>query len=278
MSARYYEPSGRVPPLAPLLGLVVALPVAAIAAFAYAYASLYIPIIGTISFILTAGYAVIVGVSLGLMLHRAKLRNRVVAALLGLVTGVFALWASWVVYCYALLHRSSLGDDVTLVRLAMRPDALFAWIQEFNEVGTWSFKGSTPTGAFLWFLWALEAAIIVGGVVLTSSVSIEGPYCETCDRWCEEHKDAFVRGEAPAAQLKAWVESGQLDALKGLPPAGPPSTTHFDIDECSQCRSTIALSIRAQTILRNEKATETTVVTHLLLSQPQLDQLKAALS
>ena len=79
LTDRYYTHSGRYSPLAAAkalgLGLVVAVPMA----FVYSYAIVYIPIVGIITFILTAGFAAVVGFTVGHLLKSGQVRNNAVS-------------------------------------------------------------------------------------------------------------------------------------------------------------------------------------------------------
>src|SRR5262249_44091916 len=121
-TGRYYQHSGLFSPVGVLKALVVGLLVSVPAAFVYSYAIVYIPIVGIISFVLTGGFALAVGAAVGALLRSGKVRNQAVAVGTALPVGLFALWAAWVTWVYALLNRSDANVD--LLDLALDPVGL----------------------------------------------------------------------------------------------------------------------------------------------------------
>lgn len=239
-TTRHYQPSGRVSPLAlPLLAL--ALPAAGLLATLYSYVTLYLPIVGYFTVLLTAGLGFGVGAITVAVLHKGKARSRLFAAVVSVGMGLFTTWAMWVTWGYALLHQGE--SEVPLVALLWPPN-LWELISMVNEKGAWSLKGATPTGAILWILWAIEAAILVGLPVVMGLTVAEEPYCEHCESWCTHTKALFltplVEKEVAAEKLERkdfqWVES-----LGGLERPPPPKFTRWDLFECG-CRATNAVS------------------------------------
>lgn len=267
-ATRYYQPSGRVSPLVLLLW-TLALPVAAIAATAYSYLTLYLPIIGTFTVLLTAGLSFLTGTLAVGVLQRGKVRSRAFAAVLSLGLGLFTTWAMWVTWGYALAHRG--GSGLPLLALLWPPN-LWELMGVVNEQGAWSLKGATPTGGVLWVLWSLEAVILLGLPLVMGLTVVDQPYCEHCESWCTHTKALFLtpavdQGEA-AEHLErrdfAWVQSGGA-----LPRPPPPKFTRWDLFECG-CRATNAISAVGIEVALDEKGrekvTETTLVHALLLA------------
>ncbi len=278
-SARYYRHSGHFSPLAVAqavgLGLLVAVPMA----FVYSYILVYLPIIGVITFLLTAGFAGTVGLAAGYGMHARKLRNDAAAVATALPVALFALWASWVTWVYAILDRAD--ADVGLVDLAANPGGLWSIINVINEKGAWSFKGTTPTGALLWGMWGLEAVIIVGVVVLVAHSMVSSPFCEACDRWCEEHKGFAVLGPTRKETLKARLEQGDYTVLREMRETNATTYTRLDLHQCAKCQVTTALTATSITVTLKkgkEEKNETVMVKHLLLSPSDLSAVKTILT
>jgi|HubBroStandDraft_4_1064222.scaffolds.fasta_scaffold91277_2 hypothetical protein len=276
---RYYRHSGRFSPIAVAkalgLGLLVSVPMA----FVYSYILVYLPIIGVITFLLTAGFAGVVGYAVGAVMHAGKVRNNMAAMTTAVLVGLFALWAAWVTWVYAILHR---GDaDVGLLDLVLQPAGLWQVITIINEKGAWSFKGSTPTGGLLWAMWGLEASLIVGIVVVVARAAVSSPFCEGCDRWCEEHKAIAMLGPIRKDALVPRLEQGDYGVLRELRDVSGSSFTQLDLHQCSQCLTTVALSATAVTFTvkkgkqqREDKA----LLAHLLLSPADLSTVKGILA
>jgi hypothetical protein len=276
---RYYRHSGRFSPFAVAravaLGLLVTVPMA----FIYSYILVYLPIIGVVTFLLTAGFAGVVGLTVGSVLHSGKVRNHGVAITATLLVALFALWASWVTWVYALLHRAD--ADVGLVDLAANPSALWNLINLINEKGAWSLKGATPTGGLLWALWGLEAVIIAGVMVFAAREMVSAPFCEACDRWCEEHKGFALLGPTRKETLAARLEQGDYTVFKEMRETNATTYTQLDLHQCGQCLITNALTARSITVTvkkGKEEKSETVMVRHLLLTPGELSTVKTILA
>lgn len=276
---RYYRHSGRFSPIAVAkafaLGLVVTVPLA----FVYSYILVYLPIIGMITFILTAGFAAVVGVVVGRVMHAGKVRNHVVAVATALPVALFALWAAWVTWVYALLHRAD--ADVGLIDLVFDPAGLWRIITLINAKGAWSLKGLTPTGGLLWALWALEAAIIAGVVVLVARESVSSPFCEGCDRWCEEQKAFAVLGPTKKDALAPRLEQGDYAVFQEMTATNDSTFTRLDLHQCPQCLGSAALTATSVTVTvkkGKQETDETVLLKFLLLSPSDVSTVKTILA
>ena len=173
-----------------------------------------------------------------MMLARAgKLRSsKGVGVLAGLV-GLMAIYLEWSVYLTLLFNSETTGtgrdaDTSTSFSASLfadvltHPGAMWSAIRKINETGTWSLKGATPSGAFLWAVWLIELVIILGGAYWLASSQADEPFSETANEWAEEETLAHPIGYAhDAAATRAALETGQFQAL----------TPHLDQDELAQC-------------------------------------------
>lgn len=276
---RYYEHSGRYSPFSVAkalgLGLLVSVPLA----FVYAYIIVYIPIVGTITFILTAGFAGVVGFAVGRALHAGKVRNHAVTLATAIPVAIFALWASWVAWVYAILHRAD--AVVGVLDLALAPATLWKVILLINDKGAWNLKGITPTGAALWGLWALEAAIIGGVIVLVARESVNEPFCEPCERWCDEQKAIAVLGATTKDDLVPRLERGDYAVLREIGPPTHLAFTRLDLHQCSQCQATTTLTATSVTVTVKKDKQETEesgLLKYLLVPPGELSAMKTLLT
>src|SRR5688572_3905604 len=176
MRATYYRHSGRFSPPGALIGLAGGLLAGVALAFAYAYSLAYIPIVGIVTFILSAGFGALVGFVTGRLLRVGHVRNNAVTTIVTLTVALVAFYMSWVAWIHAIAGRAD--ADIPLAEIASQPALVWELVQEINKVGAWSLKGFTPTGTFLWILWAIEACLIVVPVFLVTSAMLGGrPYC-----------------------------------------------------------------------------------------------------
>jgi len=264
--ARYYQPSGRLS-LKALLLAPLALPVVALAATVYSYVTLYLPIIGYVTVLLTVGLGFAVAAVATMVLKRGRVRSVPFALLITAGLGLFTTWFMWMTWGYALVHQND--GELPFVALLWPPN-LWELISIVNDKGAWNIHGATPTGFVLWVLWAVEAAIIIGLPVVTGLAVAREPFCEHCDAWCTHTKGAFVTStvvkEEAAEHLErhdfAWLLS--FTALQGQ----PETFTRWDLFECG-CRATNAVSAVDVTVGVDSngkaKVTETPLLAALLL-------------
>jgi hypothetical protein len=251
MTDTYYRHSGRAPIPGIVGGLATGILAAIVLSLIYAYVILYIPIIGYVTFILTALCGCGVGFAMGTVLSLGKVRNNTVAMSLGVAVGLVTLWASWVFYVYALLHRGGRESEATMLGIALNPDAMWEVIRQVNDVGAWSFKSFRPTGGVLWAFWLGEAVIIVGGATIAAWAVIAGsPFCERCEQWCEETKGVGTCNEGEPTQLKQHLEQKRFEILETLGAVLPTAKSWYrwDLASCKDCGATNTLSIQKMTL------------------------------
>lgn len=259
----YYEESGKVPPGGPVIALLIGILTAALLSFVYAYAVSYIPFI-YLNFLLTAGLGLAVGVAVAMGASLGKIRNLKVVLALVVVTALIACYASWVFTIYVWG-----GAEV----LILNPADLWTIIQVAAEVGVWTLKGSTPTGAALYAVWGIEAAVIIGVSVFSAAGAYPTePFCEACNEWTKvveltgrlghpEDFEAFVKG----------LESKNYSVLTDLrnTEATNPVKMKVDLLDCPSCSKvhylTITLMITALDEDGKEEVKETILVNNLFI-------------
>lgn len=241
--ALYYRHSGKVSPpglvKAVLLGTLVAVPLGAI----YAYADLYNPIAGWITFLLTGGAGLLLGKVIATLIRTGKIRNLPVAMLLAAFLAGLMLVTSWEIWIYALLQRA--GQAVGLLEFLTHPQATLDVVVFLYNNGAWTISGTTPTGVLLALIWLAEAGLLVGTpLTLARKAAREVPFCEKCDKWCKVREILnFVPGDKDA--LRAKLEGKDFAALTALGKA-PPSAMHFwhaTFQGCPDCDTTQTLCI-----------------------------------
>ncbi|GMU63247.1 MAG: hypothetical protein AMXMBFR34_50100 [Myxococcaceae bacterium] len=280
-TVRTYVPSGRFSSHAlvtvPLLGILLG----ALLATAYAYLTLYLPIVGVVTFLLTGGVGLLLGMGLSALLHRGKVRNRMLGLALGLFVALVTFYVQWAVWSYALLRRDDV--DVSFLALLLQPWALWDVITVVNQHGAWSLKGATPTGGVLWALWAVEGLILVGLPTFLALASVDTPYCEACESWCGETKgvrvtDVPADGEATVLALAERDDVAALSAL-GVSHEGTPFL-RWDLHACG-CgeTSTLCASKVTPTVDKQGKPGEETTLwlSHWLLQKSQASSVRVGM-
>ena len=275
MSATYYSPSGKFPGVAIPVTFIGGCIASLIIAAAYAYAILYIPIAGTVTFLLTGGAAFGLGTVLTLLLNKTKVRNTAVAAAVSLAVALVFFYFAWSTWLFALMRRGDEPSDISWVALTLSPMAVWDLVNEVNRVGAWNLKGSTPTGGLLWFLWAIEAAILIGlptfiGLTVTSS-----PFCETADEWLEEQKAVLIGAGTPEEVVKQKAEMSDFASLF-VPVTDPADIISLSIWSTPRSElHTVVINAIKTTVKNNKTETDSkALVSHLVISRAQLEGLR----
>lgn len=277
-----YKQSGRLGSglvLIPLIGGVAAI----VLAIAYAYADVYIPIAGYVSFILTFGFAIGVGFAVSMAAVGAKCRSTGFVHFAGFLIGLLALYVSWAAFVFVLIKRELPSEiDISLPETFLEPALVWNMALTINESGWYSIRDATPKGTTLWILWGIEALIVVGGVALISATGIAGRvFCERCTRWCDSVKD-FMRLALPNDEnLMIRLSGGHLDALGELPVVSAMATPYLrvDVQRCQSCTDTatwqVFLVTHQQTKEGKLQEKEQGLTQQQLLTPEQLQKLNA---
>lgn len=225
----YYEESGKVPPVGPVVVLLGGSIAAAVLSFIYAYATSYIPFI-YLNFLLTIGLGAAAGIGAAKGAYFGKVRNQKVVVALAIVLAFVACYFAWVFTIYIWMGASI---------FIFNPASLWEIIQMAAEEGVWSLKGSTPTGAALYTVWTVEAGIMIGMATMSSLGSYTAePFCESCNEWTKEVEltNRLGHPEDFGAFVQA-LETKNFDALLTLRnvDAGEPIHLKVDILDCSSC-------------------------------------------
>lgn len=275
----YYTHSGKYSAPGLLTGLGIAMVAAIVLAFVYAYSIVYIPIVGYVTFILSAGFGALVGVAAAKGLELGKVRSVGVSIVVVLVAAVIGYYVSWAAWLHALLNKADV--EVGFVEIITSPGDMWAAIQAINEAGSWTLKGFTPTGGVLWGLWALEAVIILGlGVFVGVAMAASSPFCERCQLWSRESPGVALLDAGPQPdQLRHHLEHNDLAAVEALgAPTDPARFYRLDLYECARCKqlNTVDAWLVSVTVNKEGERSEDTdeVCKGLLLDAQQVQAVR----
>jgi len=205
--------------------------------------------------------------------------------------GLVAVYLEWGVFMTLLFNSESTGtgadaDTSTSFSLSLfadiitHPGAMWLAIQKINETGTWSLKGSTPSGVFLAVIWVIEAVIILGGAWLLAKAQATEPFSEASNEWADEetlaHPLTFAQD---VATTRTALESGQLHHL--TPHTSAETDAPFarlklhSAPNDHNCRY-LTLENVTTTVDKKGKASQstTTVVQHLAISPADFQELQ----
>lgn len=286
----YYQPSNKMPIGGVLLFLLGGVLAAAVLAFVYIYAIWYIPFV-YINFFLCLGFGLVLGGILMLLARAGKLRSPKGVAVLAVLVGLAAIYLEWSVYLTLLFNSETTGtgrdaDTSTSFSSSLfgdvltHPGAMWEAIGKINATGTWSLKGATPSGLFLWVIWLLELIIILGGAYFLARSQADEPFSEVTNEWADEETLAHPIAYAyDAAQTRTALETGQFHALA-------PHAAQSEFDPFARlklhcvaadpgCRYLTLENVTTK-VDDKGKATQSTatVVQHLAISPGSYDELK----
>lgn len=269
----FYRHSGR----APLWGLmligvlgVIAIPVLGLI---YGYLIFYIPYI-YLSILLVFGYVFVVSFVLNKAIMWGKVRNTLIVGLAAFGFGIFAEYVGWVAWIAAFAK-----DPSYLIEFFL-PWEVATIIIEIGKQGVWSFSGTTPTGAFLYFIWLMEALVVVGGITyFTLNMFSEFPFCEDSEMWVEKKKPlAFFAPLKDPKRFKSSIAQGNFSVFNELKLLQSGNEyTMFELYECEACKNFFVLNIKnvKVTVDRRRRRNQQvkTLVKNLLLTPSTLSGL-----
>ena len=232
-----YEHSGEAPLSGMLLSLAIGGIFAFVFSFGYAYllSLIYYHQIG-ILFAMILG--VIVGFSAGYGVKLGKIRNSRAAGILGIFTGVIAVYFSWVwlvyifsEYTYVSLSPSNLTEYIHSI------------IQNYNNI-----ISSLPPYINTFIFLGLQAfGIMLLSYTVTPLLISDSIFCENCNRWLSPEK-MFVglQWTPDIDMLKTQLGQGDLEILKSLPGAEENDEKNIllQFTRCSKCQQTNYMSVK----------------------------------
>lgn len=225
---KYYKPSGKFSVSSFIyfvLMCIIALPLLGLI---YAYCIWYIPF-PYINFLITAGFGFVIGLLVNyFVVEKGKVRNVYLASVFGILAGLIGLYFHWAVWADLVINagesygNSRIGITMSNIKildvfvLAANPSQLFQLIGEINQYGTWGIKGMTPSGVFLYILWAIEFIIVIVISIFTSSIKAHQPFCENSNEWFEEKELQPLSYIANPKTLTAALEKIEANAFEGI--------------------------------------------------------------
>ncbi|MFT3829251.1 MAG: hypothetical protein QM691_06030 [Opitutaceae bacterium] len=229
--------------LVPLTGAALGWPLG----LAYAYLIKWIPFV-YLNVLLTLGYGLVLGVAVGWVLKRCRVRNQPVAAALAVVVGLAANYFQWSGHVHALLDGAPLLSPPGVIRSVMG----FLY-----EHGSWSLRhGGNVTGWFLGGVWIAEALTILVVVTFLGTAPVrDEPYCEKNGCWLDEQTKYETLAAFTDAQQLAVLKAGDIapviDARSRE--AGSPVFARLLLKHSPRCGEFFTLRVENVTRTTNKK-------------------------
>ncbi|RNC87953.1 MAG: hypothetical protein ED556_01835 [Winogradskyella sp.] len=225
---KFYEPSGNFSPVSFLYFLLTSIIVLPLLALIYTYLIWYIPFV-YVNLFITIGFGFAVGFAINFMVIKlGKVRNKTLATIFGVLSGLIALYFSWAVWVDLVFNvgevygTSRIGIATSnikffqVVQLALHPKELFLIIMEINESGTWGFGSTTVSGIFLAIIWIIEALIVLVLSVLAPIGQSTIPFCEHDNKWFKENELPAFNLISNPNEFIGYIENHNSDAFKEL--------------------------------------------------------------
>lgn len=274
-TVKFYRHSGK----APLLGLIllgvtgcIGVPILGLL---YGALMRLIPFV-YISVFIVVGYVFVVGAILNYVAMYAKIRNVIVLGLVAFFLGILADYFGWIGWL-----TMTAKDPRFLLEFLLPFDVLYI-ISILAKEGVWTISGITPTGGMLYFIWLLEAAIVIGGVTyVTVGDLAKIPFCEDSNQWANKRTQIGAFTPIPnITQFKEAVQQGNLTVFNTLK-LSPPDDRHYItlvLYECDHCKNFFVLKVEDVTLVTNSKgrieAKTKPILSNLILTPFQLASLR----
>lgn len=240
----------------------------------YGYVMFYIPFV-YIKVIIMIGYPIAIGFILSFAVQRGKVRNDLLVGLAGVGFGILADYMGWVAWIAAALRNT----DYLIV--FFYPGDILYFMQEVAKVGFYVIGSSRPTGAILYLIWLVEAAVVVGVTAyMVIKNHLDTPFCEECNQWVETERYLGLYSPlANSSKFKKAVKEGDFSVFTELKPSQMGNRfTKLTMRECQTCQNFRVLNVKGLNISVNSKqkleSKEEAIISNLRVTPSLLSTLQ----
>jgi hypothetical protein len=275
---KFYQPSGKAPPLAilagaaftGLLGAAIGSALGAAEFGAHLIPSLKLMAVAEILSVFGAGH--LVGLEMARVLGLFKARSPLLAYSCTFFASILALYFAWVAWIYAYCAYS--GNPIPYTRIVM-PTILTRAIVALNAQGSWSLAADdVPTGLMLTGIWSIEVVMLMVCAFRASHKELRRRvFCEQCETWGSARHLMSI-ADTGSSSLQAHLLTGRTGAFDDVSPAQPGYATWCDVilEGCPTCDNLQALTLQRSAVTRNKKGrttTKSTILVRRLLVTPE---------
>ena|GEM_PF-5261152 len=225
----YYSPSGAAPIGGVIATLAMSIVGGVVLASVYAFVNYHDPIL-YFNVALSMGFGWALGWLVAKGVRVFHIRSAFISYAITFVAFIIAYIAHWIIYIPTVIldysDEASSFDFGLIFRIAadlvQEPDAIWSYIQAFNETGIWSFTSSYSSrsdgipvdGILLAIIWLTEGATILFFAYFAIFGEAKKPYSERQGKWLDKQilptSIAFVED---ADDFKNYLERGDFSAL-----------------------------------------------------------------
>lgn len=182
-----------------------------VASWLYGPAEYYSPVV-YLNLAMTYGMGWLIGKCAQVMVMKRRINSVGPAILVGVASGAFGVWFSWLTYVWAIS-----GFNFLAYLHVLNPVTLFRYMHYLANVPRWSF-GSNIDPTFYYGLWALELLVVAGLSAHRCYLFVrENRLCDACRDWVKFTGDiaAFAVPSDSGHSLK-MIAAGDMAALARL--------------------------------------------------------------
>ena len=119
-----------------------------------------------------------------------KIRNKKISILITFIFSLMSIYLQWVsfIYIYSTENLHPFEDIRIMLDLLLQPETIVWSIIDINPYGTWEVGETTINGGILWFIWALEALLIIAIPLRLYLLFDIFPFSEKDNRWYKKRK------------------------------------------------------------------------------------------
>ena len=244
--SRYYEQSGEIGSIGPVLLLILGGSGAVISGAVYSFATCWISFV-YLNIALTLVVGIVVGMLTGQISKLSRIRNKDFVLVMGIILGVLSVYSAWVAWIFSFS-----GNEV----LILSPFRLWSVINWIAEQGAWTVFEMRPKGLALYAIWFSEAlAIVVASAVMARKQVQDLIYCEQCNRWVDEAVTiSLLEPVVDTEQLKVDLEQGDYSYMDSLKIVDVESDlfTSLSVQQCSSCRTLNLLTVNSVAVTEDK--------------------------
>ena len=222
MDNRLYKPSGKFS-LSFFLIYPFVIPILlAILGFLYAHIIYFSPIV-QLNFLVVFFSGIIAGFIVGIAIKLGKVRNQILTIIIALASSALLKYLTWIFYIplvYTGGWNSSFIEELqaSISHLLFNPAFLLEHIKYINYHGVWSLANTNTnvSGIFLYIIWIIEFAVIVGCCIYSARDKVKEPFCEEQNKWFTESKELKLNFPSDSYQLKEQLLTGNNEDFLAL--------------------------------------------------------------
>ena len=218
-SADFAEGGQGYSPVSVAVAVVAGVIAAFVLSWVYAIAGHYSPFI-YLNLVITGAFGWVLGKVVCAVLMKKRIDSPCAALLVGGITGLFAVWFSWLTYVWVITgyNFSAFADCLA------SPALLWELIGRIAESPVWALssrsgRGGSEPAIFYYAVWFCELAVLVclpAGLSLSFVKS--NRLCARCRDWIKETGDtaAFLLNSDTTTQTVEALNGGDISVLRGL--------------------------------------------------------------